>query len=205
MKLTLDTIKSHIQWYRNSHITLQTAILNLYNKKFVNETFPITWAVATVIPIPKPGKDPSRPLNYRPISLASCVCKLLEKLINLRLMWYLEKTSAITNYQAGFRKNQSTTDCLAQLEIDIETAMSRKEHNFAVFFDLTKAYDITWKHGILKKLHKSQLRGHLPAFIRNFSSNRKNQDKKKETLTRRNIIWLRMYLMVAYFPAHVLP
>ena len=166
---------------KNSHITLQTAILNLYNKIFINETFPITWTVATIIPIPKPGKDPSRPLNYRPISLTSCLCKLVEKMINLRLMWYLEKMSAITNYQSGFRKNRSTTDCLAQLEIDIETAMSRKEHTIAIFFDLAKAYDMTWKHGILKKLHESQLRGHLPAFIRNFLSNRKIRVKVENT------------------------
>ena len=83
-------------------------------------------------------------------------------------MWFPEKPSAITNYQIGFRKNQSTTECVAQLEIDIETAMSRKEHTITVFFDLAKVYDMTRKHGILKKMHESQLRGHLPAFIRNF-------------------------------------
>ena len=71
---------------KNSNITPQTAILNLHNKLFINEVFPITWAVVTITPIQKPGKDPSRPLNYRPISLTSCLCKLLEKMINLRLM-----------------------------------------------------------------------------------------------------------------------
>ena len=157
----------------NIRITLQTTTLNLYNKIFINETFPITWAVATMTPIPKPGKDPLRPLNYRPISLTSCLCKLLEKMINVQLMWFLEKTSAITNYQSGFRKNRSTTDRLAQFEIDIETAISWKQHTIAIFFDLSKAYVITWKHGILKKLYESTLRGHLPVFIRDFLSSRK--------------------------------
>ena len=40
----------------NNHITLQTSILNLYNKIFIIEVFPITWAVATILPITKPGK-----------------------------------------------------------------------------------------------------------------------------------------------------
>ena len=43
---------------KNSHITLQTAILNLYNKIFINAVFPITWAVVTIIPIAKRDKDP---------------------------------------------------------------------------------------------------------------------------------------------------
>ena len=177
LKITNETSPGYDQvtysMIKNSHETLQNAILNLYNKIFRNETFPSTWRIATIIPIPKPGKDHSVPLNYRPISLTSCLCKLLEKMINLRLMWYLESTSNLTNYQSGFRKQRSTIDCLTQFEIDTEAAMSRKEHTIAVFFDLTKAYDMTWKYGVLKKLHESQLRGHLPSFIRNFLSNRK--------------------------------
>ena len=40
------------------------------------------------------------------------------------------------------------------------------------FFDLEKAYDTTWKYGILKDLHKIGLRGNLPKFISNFLSDR---------------------------------
>ena len=37
---------------------------------------------------------------------------------------------------------------------------------------LCKAYDTTWKHGILKDIHKIGLKGNLPKFISNFLSNR---------------------------------
>ena len=40
----------------------------------------------------------------------------------------------------------------------------------AVFFDLLKSYDTTWKYGILKDLHNMGLRGNLPIFIGNFLS-----------------------------------
>ena len=41
---------------------------------------------ATVIAIPKPGKDSKNPSNYHPISLTSCLCKTMEGMINTRLV-----------------------------------------------------------------------------------------------------------------------
>ena len=47
----------------------------------------------TIIPIPKPGKDPAEPNNYRPIALTSCLYKTLERMINKRLTWFLESNN----------------------------------------------------------------------------------------------------------------
>ena len=44
----------------------------------------------------------------------------------------------------------------------IRNAFIKKEHVVAVFFDLEKAYDTTWRYGILKDIHKLGLRGRLP-------------------------------------------
>ena len=41
-----------------------------------------------------------------------------------------------------------------------------------VFFDLEKAYESTWKFGIMRDLHSAGLRGRLPLFIENFLKNR---------------------------------
>ena len=43
---------------------------------------------------------------------------------------------------------------------------------YLIFFDLEKAYDTTWKYGILHDLHDAGLRGQLPGFISNFLANR---------------------------------
>ena len=48
----------------------------------------------------------------------------------------------------------------------------QNQHLVAVFFDLQKAYDTTWKHGIQQDLHDLGLRGNLPIFIGNFLTNR---------------------------------
>ena len=71
-------------------------------------------------------------------------------MINDRLVWFLESSQLITKYQAGIRKNNRTNDHLIRLESFIRDAFIKKEHVVAVFVDLEKAYDTTWKHGIMK-------------------------------------------------------
>ena len=58
--------------------------------KYKHGHFPLSWSQAIVIPIPKPGKDNTDPNNYRPIALTSCICKTMDRMINKRLVWFLE-------------------------------------------------------------------------------------------------------------------
>ena len=165
-KITFSMIK-------NLHSSLQSYILEVYNRIYLSSLFPTLWKVAIILPIPKANKDNKIPLNYRPISLTSCLCKLLEKMVNLRLMWYLEKEDYLSPFQSGFRRNRSTIDSLVQFENDIRSAISRNEHSIAIFFDLTKAYDMVWKYDVIKKLSFAGLRGNLLKFVRNFLTGRK--------------------------------
>ena len=45
-------------------------------------SLPQSWREATMIPIHKPGKAKTEATSYRPISLTSCMVKLLERIIN---------------------------------------------------------------------------------------------------------------------------
>ena len=109
-----------------------------------------------MIPIPKPGKDPTNPTNYRPIALTRCICKTMERMINRRL----ENHKLLTNVQCGFISRRSTVDHLVRFE-----AFIHNRHLVSVFFYLEKAYDTTWKYGIMKDLHGFGLRGRLPNCI----------------------------------------
>ena len=93
-----------------------TLLLDIYNDMWRSHSFPESWRLATVIPIPKPNKDHTHPSNYRPIALTSCLCKLIEKMIHRRLMWFLETTGSLSGLQCGFRKTRSTLDHLVRLE-----------------------------------------------------------------------------------------
>ena len=67
-------------------------------------------------------------------------------------MWYLESNHIITEVQSGFRKERSTIDQLIRLETFIREAFVRKDHVVAVFFDLEKAYDTTWKRNCTRSV-----------------------------------------------------
>ena len=69
------------------------------------------------------------------------------------------------------------------METFIRDAFIKKEHVVAVFFDLEKAYDTTWRYGILKDIHKLGLRGRLPTFIENFLADRTMQVRVSSSLS----------------------
>ena len=93
-------------------------------------------------------------------------------MVNERLVWYLENNGLLAKQQCCYRSNRSTVDHLVRLETFIRDAFIHNQHLVAVFFDLQKAYDTTWKYGIFKDLHSMGLRGNLPIFIDNFLSDR---------------------------------
>ena len=164
----IDTV--HYQLLK--HLPEDSLLLLLYilNHIWLTQDFPTSWKTAIIIPVPKPGKVLSDHGSYRPIALTSCLCKTMERMVNSRLTWYLEHHMVITEYQSGFRRRRSTVDNLVTLETSIRDAFVGRKHLVSIFFDLEKAYDTTWKHGILLDLYKTGLCGRLPMFSCDFLS-----------------------------------
>ncbi|GFX28285.1 probable RNA-directed DNA polymerase from transposon X-element [Trichonephila clavipes] len=79
-----------------------------------------------------------------------------------------KKEKCISLLQSGFRKGRSTLDNLVFLESQIMDAFVRRSHLVSLFFDIEKAYDRTWRYGILRNMYDFGLREKLPIFIFNF-------------------------------------
>jgi len=61
-------------------------LLGTVNDIWYSSNFPDSWRTFTVIPVPKPGKDKSDSFNYHPIAVTSCICKIMERMINNKLV-----------------------------------------------------------------------------------------------------------------------
>ena len=85
-------------------------------------------------------------------------------MINDRLVWYLGSSSLIMEAQSGFWKTRSTMDHLVRFETFVREGFLNGEHVVSIFLDLEKAYDTTWKYGIMNNIHDMDLRGRLPPF-----------------------------------------
>ena len=163
-------------------------LLQLYNESWRTGTVPQAWKEAVMIPVHKKGKDKAKPESYRPISLTSCTGKLMERLINTRLMWHLEDKSHISPEQAAFRCNHSTEDQVTYIAQSIEDGFQDKKHTLAVWIDLEKAFDKVWKDGLRLKLRKCGVAGRMFKWISQYLHNRKSRTQIKQHKSKKKVL-----------------
>lgn len=161
-------------------------ILKLFNVSWSSGRLPQSWKHSIVIPIPKPNKPPTDPNSYRPISLSVHIGKTMERMVNNRLSWHLEKHNIISKFQSGFRANRRTTDNLTQLQNDI--CKDPKASTVAVMIDMEKAFDLVWRKGIIIKMQKINICGLILGWLNNFLSNRSIQVRVNTSLSNRYFI-----------------
>jgi hypothetical protein len=129
--IKVEEVKYHIRQLRNSSTgpdnihnrclknyskLLVQHLTNLFNSILKHGYIPASWKKANIILILKPKKDKQHPSSYRPISLLSCLGKLLERIIKQRLMLELERRNILSQHQAGFRSGKSTTYNIMRLQ-----------------------------------------------------------------------------------------
>lgn len=131
---------------------------------------PQQWKSANVILIPKPGKPPQLG-NLRPISLTSCIGKLMEHVIQTRLIEYLEKQDLLPHTMIGFRPHLCTQDIMLQIKHDIVDSRS-KDAKVILGLDLTKAFDNVKHEAILTGLSNLNVGTKTFNYVRNFLSGR---------------------------------
>lgn len=158
-------------------------LLNIYNSIWNSGNIPGEWKKGFIIPILKPGNDKNSTNGYRPITLLNTMAKLLEKIVNNRLIWFIEKSKILSSRQSGFRKHRSTLDNLFIINSEIQKALSTKQYLSMISLDISKAYDSAWRHRILMILSKVISNGNLLNYLKNFLSSRKFMVKISKTLS----------------------
>lgn len=92
-----------------------TQMKNLLNASFKIGYIPQKWKTSMIIIIPKKGKPPEELSSYRPFTLTSCICKLLERIINKKLQNWLKENHYWPACQSGFHEKRSTQDHILRI------------------------------------------------------------------------------------------
>ena len=138
--------------------------------------FPPLWKKGTTILLPKPHKDHTNPQNYRPITLLPALGKTFERIINTRLQSHIESNALLPDSQSGFRPARSIQDNLLEIVQDASWNISHGFYTMAIFFDILKAFDRVWHHGLLHKMKSSlNLSPPILKLIHSFLSDRTTQ------------------------------
>ncbi|UYV65268.1 hypothetical protein LAZ67_3003760 [Cordylochernes scorpioides] len=161
-------------------------LLYIINLSWSSSTLPKEWKHAIIIPIHKAGKTENHPQSYRPISLTSIPCKLMERMILNRMQYFLNKNKLLTKQQAAFKKYHNTVDQIFYITQKIQDNFQSKptKSTIAAFIDLSQAFDRVWKERLIKKLDKLGLRGKMMGWIGSFLTRRTFQVNFKEQLSK---------------------
>lgn len=135
----LDGLKYEV--FKHMGLYAKYELLKIFNGIFRDGLVPFEWKNVKLIPVLKPNKDPRNINSRRPIKLLNCARKLFEKMIQVRLEWWVESNNILPCFLYGFRRNKSTSDCLNILISNIISAFKKKNSLVAVFIDLTSAFD----------------------------------------------------------------
>ena len=143
----------------------------LFQRSVDAGTLPIDWKTANITPIFKKGSKTDAG-NYRPVSLTSVPCKILETIIRRHIVEHVERSGLFSRHQHGFMKNRS---CLTNLLETVEDWTRALEEGFGMdvlYLDYQKAFDTVPHCRLIKKLKWYGIDESLSKWIMNFVSQR---------------------------------
>jgi len=150
---------------------IATLILLLMRESLDEGTVPMDWKTANISPIYKKG-DRSSVSNYRPISLTSQICKVIEAVLRNALVAHLEHNQLIHDSQHGFRKGRSCLNNLLTFLDKVTEYMITGNSVDVIYLDFAKAFDTVPHQRLLEKLKAHGIGGKLWNWIKSWLSGR---------------------------------
>lgn len=164
-----DNISSaFVKRYKNILVPVITHICNLSLEAGI---FPSAFKKALLHPIHKSGPK-NCPNNYRPISILPTFSKILERILNNRLINYLESSSLLSPGQYGFRAKRSAADAVHELTDHIVKTLDNGDKCLSVFLDLAKAFDTVSIPILIDKLQRLGVRGEQLTLFHSYLTDR---------------------------------
>lgn len=139
----------------------------IFQKSFELGTLPDDWKTAHIVPIFKKGSKTDK-ANYRPVSLTSVPCKIMESIIKDRMKQFLDSNGVISDAQHGFMQGRS---CLTNLLETLENWTKALDEGYGIdvlYLDYRKAFDSVPIQRLIEKLKVYGITGNLLQWIESF-------------------------------------
>lgn len=152
------------------------SVLSLIFKESLNQSkVPHFWLEANVTPLYKSKGSKLDPSNYRPISITSVPCKIMEKAVRNTINKHLSENDLISPRQHGFISNKACNTNLLESNDLITKLASQNISTDIVFLDFAKTFDKVSHQLLIHKLSKYGISGNLLNLISAFLANRRQR------------------------------
>ena len=168
---SVDTDGYSVSFYKEIGKQISEPLSNIFKLSYDTGTIPDNWKKARVVPIYKKG-NAADPGNYRPISLTSIACKIMEKIIREVMMDFTMANNLLGSDQFGFLPNKSTMLQLLLCVDDWTQAMEAGQPTDVILIDYAKAFDSVVHNKLLAKLSWFGFNRSILEWIRDFLSGR---------------------------------
>ena len=149
-------------------------LARVFNLSLKEGVVPFEWKEANIIPLFKKGSR-NKSENYRPVSLTSVICKLLERLIKDHMMDFLVKHKLLNSSQHGFLKARSClTNMLCFLE-EITKWIDMGSPVDIIYLDFQKAFDKVPHQRLLLKLKAHGIGDSITDWIEQWLTDRRQR------------------------------
>ena len=122
------------------------------NQSLTSSVFPKQLKISKIVPLFKNKGKIWHFENWRPVALLPALFKIYEKEIFNQIVEYFTLNSLFCENQFGFRKSRSTDDAIMMLHDKCKQLLDQRQTPFAIFLDLSKAFDTIDHSLLLKKL-----------------------------------------------------
>ena len=144
----------------------------LFQKSLNEGVVPPQWLNGCITAIHK-KEEKNLCENYRPVSITSIICKLMESIIRDKLVAHMEKNKLFSRYQHGFVPRRN---CISNLLICMEMWTEMIERGLpidVIYTDFAKAFDRVPHQRLLRKMKDIGITGDILAWVESFLSGRK--------------------------------
>ena len=167
--------KHHPRVLRELKDQLVSPLTKLFKKSLEEGFLPSVWRMANVTPIYKCKGEKDSPNNYRPVSLTSILCKLLESIIKDHIITHLKTNKLLYTKQHAFVGQRSTTTQLLE-SLEVWTNLLENEDTVdVIYLDFAKAFDSVPHVRLLKKCKALGIDGQVLSWIKAFLRDRKQR------------------------------